>query len=249
WIALDIVEGGAQRSLSSRRGSHSSCRVALPPCEAGGSGFTCESPRRAHRRLLRLDCLPSAAITRGDATRDVALRPTSSSRASLRSALVLERSQPASQLARFGVDDAKGRRRSGNRSNHSPPTFTLTRRTRAGNRAIRVRSSPSRSAREASNPAAELAVTSVSVPCESPPIETTSRSRGGATSSQTSIRSPTSRCRARNSRSSCPSCTPSVRSRSRRPRNSRIRSIQAMPGVRGPSGWFAEPAEFVAGAA
>jgi hypothetical protein len=33
WIALDIVEGGAQRSLSSRRGSHSSCRVALPPAK------------------------------------------------------------------------------------------------------------------------------------------------------------------------------------------------------------------------
>jgi hypothetical protein len=39
----------------------------------------------------------------------------SSSRASLRSALVLERSQPASHLVRSGVDRTKGRRRSGDR--------------------------------------------------------------------------------------------------------------------------------------
>ena len=37
---LDMAEGGAQRSLSSRDGSRSSCRVALPPCEAGGSGLS-----------------------------------------------------------------------------------------------------------------------------------------------------------------------------------------------------------------
>jgi len=53
-------------------------------------------------------------ITRGDATRDAQRRCASSSRASLRSALVPERSQ----LARSGVHHTRGSRRSGERESH-----------------------------------------------------------------------------------------------------------------------------------
>ena len=48
---LDMAEGGAQRSLSSRDGSRSSCRVALPPCEAGGSGLRCKHGRPSKSKL------------------------------------------------------------------------------------------------------------------------------------------------------------------------------------------------------
>ena len=44
WVY--IAEGGAQRSLSSRRRHRLSFRVALPPCEAGGSGLRRNQARR-----------------------------------------------------------------------------------------------------------------------------------------------------------------------------------------------------------
>jgi hypothetical protein len=81
-------EGGAQRSQSSRRGSRVSYRVALPPCEAGGSGLSSEDARSASRTWLNATHEPRVAITRGDATRDVPRSWASSSRAALRSALV-----------------------------------------------------------------------------------------------------------------------------------------------------------------
>jgi hypothetical protein len=89
WAARDFAEGGAQRSLSVGRRSRWSFRVALPPCEAGGSGLRQEHTRRAHGASARFAPVPRVAITRGDATRHVTGRDTSSSRASLRSALGL----------------------------------------------------------------------------------------------------------------------------------------------------------------
>jgi hypothetical protein len=142
---LGTIEGGAQRSLSRRRGSRSSCRVALPPCEAGGSGSTregqtqdsrlktqdsglktedsrCNHGRRSRSTLgsqrdtrvspspkvmphetSRIACHHPLALrfaprsVRALATRDLSARN------------LFERSQPASQLARFGVHDARAR--------------------------------------------------------------------------------------------------------------------------------------------
>jgi hypothetical protein len=53
-----LAEGGAERSLSGRRGSRSSFRVALPPCEARGSGLAGKFPRRA---MLELECSQPAS--------------------------------------------------------------------------------------------------------------------------------------------------------------------------------------------
>ena len=89
WMTLGIAEGGAQRSLNVGRRSRWSFRVALPPCEAGGSGLRQEHTRRAHGASARFAPVPRVAITRGDATRHVTGRDTSSSRALIRSALGL----------------------------------------------------------------------------------------------------------------------------------------------------------------
>jgi hypothetical protein len=74
WMALDDAEGGAQRSLSIRRGRRRLFRVALPRCEARGSGMSWKYPRCVRRRLLNSANEPRVAITRGDATRDAQLR-------------------------------------------------------------------------------------------------------------------------------------------------------------------------------
>jgi hypothetical protein len=74
------------------------------PCEAEGSGLRCEHAQRANRTSSNLSSLPCVAITRGDATRDDEFRPPPSSRASLRSALVLQLATcfaSLSALARF----------------------------------------------------------------------------------------------------------------------------------------------------
>ena len=89
WAARDFAEGGAQRSLSVGRRGRWSFRVALPPCEAGGSGLRQGHTRRAHGASARFAPVPRLAITRGDATRHVTSRGTSSSRALIRSALGL----------------------------------------------------------------------------------------------------------------------------------------------------------------
>jgi hypothetical protein len=89
WAARDFAEGGAQRSLNVGRRSRWSFRVALPPCEAGGSGLRQGHTRRAHGASARFAPVPRLAITRGDATRHVTSRGTSSSRALIRSALGL----------------------------------------------------------------------------------------------------------------------------------------------------------------
>jgi hypothetical protein len=89
WTGRDTAEGGAQRSLSVGRRSRWSFRVALPPCEAGGSGLRQGHTRMAHGASACFARLPRVAITRGDATRHVTGRDTSSSRASRRSALGL----------------------------------------------------------------------------------------------------------------------------------------------------------------
>jgi len=102
WIAPEVAAAAAtaqalpcrRRSAAKPERSTSASWVVscgTTPCEAGGSGVTCKQARRAKRTSTRLASLPRVAITRGDATRNVALDPKSSSRASLRSALVLER--------------------------------------------------------------------------------------------------------------------------------------------------------------
>ena len=109
WAARDFAEGGAQRSLSVGRRGRWSFRVALPPCEAGGSGLRQEHTRRAHGASARVAPVPRFAITRGDATRHVTSRGTSSSCVLIRSALgVLARALIGSRTNRprprsFGV--------------------------------------------------------------------------------------------------------------------------------------------------
>ena len=80
----------AKPEQSTRESPVVSCGTT--PCQAGGSGWTPKHRRWPKSTLGTPRDIRSPAITRGDATRNVAVRPTSSSRASLRAALVLERS-------------------------------------------------------------------------------------------------------------------------------------------------------------
>ncbi|MFM1866657.1 MAG: hypothetical protein RL591_65 [Planctomycetota bacterium] len=112
-------EGDFRRRSAAKpeQSSSESCVVscATTCCEAGGSGVSQKHEPRTKCHLLNPTSLPRVAITRGDATRDAQRHQMSSSRASLRSALVFEHSQPASQLARSRVNHTKSRRRSGDR--------------------------------------------------------------------------------------------------------------------------------------